>query len=261
MEIASLKNILKDKIKMAYLISFLTLGIVAYFLLMRHDLGTFYKSQKTIYNSNKNLKALKKIEKYTKYSNKFNSEFAVEKNAYKLIEIITKSAKNRSVVLDEVKPIESGAVEGHLKISIAIEGMASYNNVAHFISDLEASDKLLITEELSMRADDISMYSDMEGFMPGHEGLSTIPEGPGFGEPAFPEDPGFSPDGMPRGAMPQDMPPEGMMPGEELPGGITEEMIGEGVGMPGKETRPVPAIKGEPLIAFRLVITGFSPKK
>ncbi|MBL7157738.1 MAG: hypothetical protein ISS92_06255 [Candidatus Omnitrophica bacterium] len=254
MEIAGLKNILKDKIKMAYLISFLALGIGAYFLLLKHDLGIFYKSQKTVYNSNKNLEALKKIERYTKYTDKFNSNFAVEKNAYKLIEIITKSAKNRSVILDEVKPIESGAIAGYLKISIAIKGKASYNNVARFISDLEASDKLLITEELSMRIDDVSMYPEMEGLMPG-------PGGPGFEGSAFPEGPGFSPGDMPGGAMPRDMFPDGMMPGEEFPGAITEEMIGGGMGMPEKEAVPAPVVKGEPLVAFRLIITGFSPKK
>ncbi|MBN1354298.1 MAG: hypothetical protein JW994_06490 [Candidatus Omnitrophica bacterium] len=150
MEINELKNILKDKIKRAYIIVFSALAVFAYFLLARHDMGVFYGLRNTINVMEKNLNTLKAISAYTKYTDKFNSGFCMENNTHLLIEIVTEAAKARSVALTLVRPLETTHMSGYRKISINVEGEAPYDNLGYFISDLENSRNYLFIEEFNL---------------------------------------------------------------------------------------------------------------
>ena len=165
MELQKLKDILKDKVKVAYIASFTALGIFACLLLIRIDLGNHNRLRRSLQETNENLDIVKTVAEYRIHINEFNSLFAVvEKDANWLIGIITDVAKEKSVPLNLVKPLEGVVSSGYKKISVLVEGRAPYHDMANFISGLENNEKYLIIEEFEFKTKDAGPSRERRDF-------------------------------------------------------------------------------------------------
>ncbi len=231
MDFKEIKNILKDKVKTAYMVVFAILIIFAYLIIIRVDLAKFSILKNEALEKEENLRILATIDNSKKTIEKFNNELSVDKDPYSLLGLITENAKKELITLDFVRPIESITLSGYRKISILVEGRASYHNIGRFILALETGDKYLIVEELQMRS---------------HGGAQA------FGAQMF--------NSAMRSPVPQ----------EARPGPRTDINIFEPFNAPdtagviGEQAQTVSSLKDaeeEPVINFKLKITGFSVQK
>jgi len=160
MDIKNLKTIFKDKLKAAYIISFTVLLILGYLLIVRIDLGGFYKLTDTLGESRGNLTILQTIAKYKTYINDFNKKLALKGiGADWLVGTITDSAKKKFITLDLVRPVDTGSVSGYEKISVMVQGRASYHNINEFVSELENNKKFLVVEDFKLETRKGLLYS------------------------------------------------------------------------------------------------------
>lgn len=150
-----LKKILQDKIKLAYIVSFLVLIIFAFLLLVKGDMGKIYSSKGLNLEVSDNLDTLKTIAEYKEYINEFDSKFTVSgKSTNWLIETVTGIANAKSVPLRLVRPLENTAFSNYKTISVLMEGNAPYHNIANFISSLENNEKYIVIEKFELKAQD-----------------------------------------------------------------------------------------------------------
>jgi len=150
---ADILKVANDKIKMTYIVSFSLLGIFAYFLLFKNDVGNFYRLNNVYRETNKNLQTLKRAAEYKSYTDEFNSRLAIAKGPNWLIEAIGTAATNEGVALELVRPIETRAVSGYKVIRVMAEGKATYVDILRLLSRLEGYEKCLFVEELSLSAE------------------------------------------------------------------------------------------------------------
>lgn len=151
MEFNKLKDILNDRMKVAYAVTFIVLGLFAYFLLVRVDIGNLYRGERHLKELNDNLNMLRAFAVYKDYINEFDTKFAVhEKGIEWLMEIVSESAKKKSVLLELVKPLEGASLFGYKKASVLVEGEAPYHEMAYFISDLENNEKYIFIEKFEL---------------------------------------------------------------------------------------------------------------
>lgn len=157
-----LQEILEDKVKVAYIGTFLFLGLFAYLLILQHDVGLFLKLRNTFRNEENNLLTAQTISGQGYCIDLFNKKYNIENGltAQWLIEIITNTAEETAVSLIVVRPIESQVNSGYHTIRVLIEGMASYRGMSNFVSRLENNEKSIIIEEVSFTCKDI--YSPEE---------------------------------------------------------------------------------------------------
>ena len=150
---ADILKIVNDKIKMTYIVSFSLLGIFAYFLLFKYDIGNFYRLNSVYQETNKNLQTLKRAAEYKSYTGQFNSRLAIEKGPNWLMEAIGAAATSEGVALELVRPIETRLVSGYKVIRVMAEGKATYADILHLLSRLEGYEKYLFVEEFSLLAE------------------------------------------------------------------------------------------------------------
>ena len=156
MELTNVSKLFDNKLKRAYAVSFAFLGVFAYLLLVRNDLGKLSELQGSFNEVRGNLHILKTIAEDKTYVNEFDAKAAVNKDINALIEIITAIAKEKSIAIILVKPIGTNIVSGYKKISVLVEGKAPYYNVADFVSGVENSGQYLFIEEFELRGEDIA---------------------------------------------------------------------------------------------------------
>ena len=166
MELSNLKDIFNDRVKAAYISSFTVILLLAYTLLVRIDFGKFRYIQLSLSETDENLAILKKIAEYTEDINKFNSKFVIKDEGTNwLIGTVTDVAKSSNIKLDLTKPAESTAsYAGYKKVSVLVEGKASYHDMAKFISGIESNEKYLVIEEFELRAEDVSQAERIASF-------------------------------------------------------------------------------------------------
>ena len=153
---ATVKKILENKVKVTYIVSFLILGILAFILLFKIDMGKFHNTKRALKEVTENLDTLKIIVEDRTYISEFDSKFTVSrKNTNWLIETVSDIANAKSVPLRLVRPLESTAFSGYKTISVLMEGNAPYHNIAEFISSLENNDKYIVIENFELGATDV----------------------------------------------------------------------------------------------------------
>ena len=291
MEFSDLKLIWNDKVKRAYLISFSTIIMLVYVLLIKYDLGGFAALTNELQKAETNLRDVTDISENTHFVNKFDNDFTIAGDTRHIIELITTAAKERSVEIDLIRPLKSFDTSGYRKVRVLIEGRAKYHQVGHFVSALENTDKFLVIEELSLRGEQEEVMSEgnvfisgapgvQGGFPPGMDSSRRMPQySPGMqGQypPEMMQGMGGYPPGMMDGMFPpgsgqmnrQGYPPE-MMQGqyqkEPSTAANARRTVGDGTvdveGDQSAETGETETEDDEPKTIFKLVITGFKIEK
>lgn len=145
-----LKNVLNDRTKTAYIASFAVLGLFAYILIIKIDVGNLHRLNRAGLDLSHNLNTLKAISQHRACIAQFNSQLTADKEATSLVDIVSDAANKESIALSLVKPVETGIVSGYKKISVLAEGKARYRNIVRFVADLENNEKLIIIEEFGL---------------------------------------------------------------------------------------------------------------
>lgn len=148
MQFTEIKNILNDRINVAYIVSFSILAVFAYILLVKCDISNLYRLNTVFQETNLSLQTLKRMNDYKAYTSKFDSTFVSAKGTNWLIEIITELSKKEGVALELLKPAESRTIAGYKIIMVTAEGTAAYPNMVRFLNRLENFEKRLFIEEI-----------------------------------------------------------------------------------------------------------------
>ncbi len=238
MDFGDIKILWGDKVKRVHIIAFTVLFFLAYFLIVKHDIGTFAKLSNDLFEAESNLRDIDVISKNRDFAEKYNKEFALKKGAQFLIELITNTAKDEGIEIDLVRPLKSVDMSGYRKIRVLIEGKAVYHNLGRFVSTLENSEKHLFIEDFNMRGlqadvfQEENAYAPIKGpidFQPGYnnsgysgEGMGSVPSGINPGMMG-----GYDPN---LAGMPQQFSPEmaGVPPGMYPPEMVQQYSQGKG---------------------------------
>lgn len=149
-ELSGIKNITKDRGKMAYIIALGFLGVFSYILIIKGDVGDLHRLM-TAYNATSgNLRTLAQATEYSGFINAFDSVYITAKDANWLMEELTKLASDTRVKLSSLRPAQAGGIPDYRIIRVAAEGEASYRDLLNFIRKLENHENRLFVEELSL---------------------------------------------------------------------------------------------------------------
>jgi len=147
-----IKKLLDDKVKFSYAVSFLFLGILAFVLLVKHDIGGSFKLDQRLTDTHNNLRRLEKTADYIDYLNQFDSKFTENKGSNKLMEILSTTAKEKGVTLGILKPLETKTVSGYKMTRVAAEGSGTYPDIVDLIKTLENYEKYIFVEHMAINA-------------------------------------------------------------------------------------------------------------
>lgn len=153
MEIAGLKDLLNDKLKLFNLIVIFAIGLFAYVLIVGFDIGIAQKNSNRIQVLGENLATVRELVQQKDYAKKFNPKFSVERGANWLIETIDNTAAKEGVTIDLVRPMEIRILSGYKNIGVMAEGRGAYYDIVRFLADLENSEKHIAIEEFTLTAE------------------------------------------------------------------------------------------------------------
>lgn len=151
--IEPLRDVLNNRIKTAYIASYITLVVFAYILIVKIDGGRLRSLNRTALEAGQNLRTLQMLAQYRTYIAQFNSHFAADKGASSLIETVTDAARKESITLSLIRPVEGGIKSGYRKIGVLAEGRAPYYNIVRFLADLENRETFIAIEEFNLSSE------------------------------------------------------------------------------------------------------------
>ncbi len=146
------KKIFNDKVKFSYIISFSLAAIFAILLLVKHDIGNFFKLGRAMQDARTNLNVLADSVEYKDYVRKFDLQFVEPRSADWLMEVLTGLSDKEDITVGLVKPLEIRTVPGYKIIRVSANGSASYDNLLRLLKELESYKKYIYVEDLSINA-------------------------------------------------------------------------------------------------------------
>lgn len=185
MDLAGLKDIRHDVVKMAYIISLPVLALFAYILIVKIDIGDIIRLRQTYEEAGENLRLSQKIAEYRTFVNEFNSVYTANKDTNWLIEVLNKLAAKESIVFDAIRPSPLTTIAEYRIIRVMLEGQAPYIDILKFINALENYEKCLFIEELQLfskeeRPDYNRIFpSELTDVLPGMPGIAPVYTTPG----------------------------------------------------------------------------------
>lgn len=264
MDISKIKNILKDKVKTAYVAAFALLALLAFILIGKHDIGNFFRLSGESREAEHNLTTLKRSADYKIFLSDFKKQFAAGNGTGWLMEVVTDFARKDNVAIEFLRPWDTNFIRGTRVIRVMAEGRAPYANMMRFLGRLENYEKFLYVEDLSITAEGTRRLPGRMPRIPGYtetgaggsmppamsrmqqmtarRGRPPMPGmGPaGAGMPPFPQG---GPGGADMSQGPEMPPPAGMEP-------MPEELVSE-----------QPANPEERIGKFKMVIAAFNVEK
>ncbi len=147
-----IKKLLEDRIKLYYTISFFLLGTFAFFLLVKHDMGSFFTSGRSMRETRENMNTLQRTAAFRSYTYQFDQQFSEPSESGSLIEIVTDMAKKEGITLDVVKPLETNLVSGYRKVRVLAEASVPYTTLLSFLDSIEKHKKYIYIEHLDVAA-------------------------------------------------------------------------------------------------------------
>lgn len=166
----SIKKILDDRERFSFAVFIFLLSAFAFFLLIKNDLGAFFRMDRVLKETHENLNTLANTADYKDYINQFDSQFVGTGNANWLMEILTELAGKKNVTLGSIKPLESYSVSGYRIIRVTAEGTASYPNIPVLLSGIESYNKYICIEALN-----ISVGRESADFSDSFSGRGLMP--------------------------------------------------------------------------------------
>lgn len=145
-----IKKISNDKTSLAAFLSLLTLGMLAFLLLIKYDLGNFNRLNKTIRETKNNIDTLENLVEHKAYICRFNERFAEKRGPDWLMEVLAKLAKEESITFSTIKPIQPRSVAGYKIISVEGDGIVSYTNLFRLLRRIEDCSGYIFVERLSI---------------------------------------------------------------------------------------------------------------
>ncbi|MDD4957291.1 MAG: type 4a pilus biogenesis protein PilO [Candidatus Omnitrophica bacterium] len=174
MDVSEIKDILKDRVKLAYIVSFSTLAFVGFLLIVKIDIGGILGRIATQQDALKGLKMLEEVAAYQKYIGTFDLKVAGKKDEQWMIKFITDAAKENDLVLELVKPMTPERVNGYDMLGVIVEGSGKYHNIGKFAADVENSDRYLYFESFNLRAKDIGGFNQASGVSGSGQGFRRV---------------------------------------------------------------------------------------
>ncbi|MFA5256252.1 MAG: GspMb/PilO family protein [Candidatus Omnitrophota bacterium] len=148
----SIRKILDDRERFSFAVFIFLLLVFAFFLLVKYDLGTFFRMDRILKETHENLNTLANTVDYKNYINQFDSQFVGTGNTSGLMEILTDLVNEKNVTLESIKPLESYSVLGYRIIGVTAEGTASYPSILSLLFSIEDYSKYIRIESLTINA-------------------------------------------------------------------------------------------------------------
>jgi len=170
------KKILDDKTTLAAFISFLVLGLLAFLLLIKFDLGNFNRLNRTIRETKNNIDTLENLVEYKAYIGRFNERFAEKRTSGWLMEVLAELGKSESITFSKIKPIQSRSAVGYKIISVEGAGIAPYIDIFRLLRDIESYGSYIFVERLNITPA-VSYQRGPNRNMPDMSAPSNMPAG------------------------------------------------------------------------------------
>jgi len=152
-----IKDLLNDKLKVAYAASAAVLLFIAYTLIIGGDLKSLGSLNRSLSVIRGNQYILRDTVQYKRYIGEFENKYLFKKGENAGIQVISETARKTSVTLDLVQPSDVGTILGRYRaVSFIVEGSGSYQAVTDFVAAIENNENYFAIESFNLSPNETS---------------------------------------------------------------------------------------------------------